>query len=207
MVGLRETAQWMYLTMQEEVSRQLPKRPFIGWRLNPRPIWVAIWICLILTILIATPMSVIMALIVYGSANLAKNFGMNLAVSAPVAFVAAYVFYGYLIGPFAEWAVKYDFKHEMRTKTLGQMLKDKKFWAYGLLVDVLICIFIALPVSFVKVPWLAMNFAEGWGIAWMDAFWKSYLLAFGLALVGIIITIQLLKWWLWKPPMPDAAAK
>ncbi|MCE7746400.1 MAG: hypothetical protein GPJ52_14830 [Candidatus Heimdallarchaeota archaeon] len=192
--------------MNEEVQRQLPKRPFIGWKLNPRPTWVAIWICLILTILIATPMSVIMALIVYGSANLARNFGMNLAVSAPVAFVAAYVFYGYLIGPFAEWAVKYDFKHEMRTKTLGQMLKDKKFWAYGLLVDFLICIFIALPVSFVKVPWLAMNFVGPWGIAWMTAFWQSYLLAFGLALVGIIITIQLLKWWLWKPPRPDAAA-
>jgi len=192
--------------MNEEMQRQLPKRPFIGWKLNPRKQWVAIWVCLILTILIATPMSVIMALIVYGSANLARNFGMNLAVSAPVAFVAAYIFYGYMIGPLAERIVKYNFQHEMRTKTLGQMLKDKKFWAYGLLVDVLICIFIALPVSFVKVPWLAMNFAGPWGIAWMKAFGQSYALAFVLAIVGIIITIQLLKWMLWKPPMPDAAA-
>lgn len=192
--------------MTEEVQRQLPKRPFIGWKLNPHPAWVSIWVCLILTILIATPMSLIMALIVYGSANLALNFAMNLAVSAPVAFVAAYIFYGYLIGPFAERVVKYDFQHEMRTKTLGQMMKDKKFWAYGLLVDVLICIFIALPVSFVKVPWLAMSFAEGWGVAWMKAFGQSYALAFVLALVGIIITIQLLKWMLWKPPMPDTTA-
>jgi len=192
--------------MNEEMQRQLPKRPLIGWKLNPRKQWVAIWVCLILTILIATPMSVIMALIVYGSANLARNFGMNLAVSAPVAFVAAYIFYGYMIGPLAERIVKYNFQHEMRTKTLGQMLKDKKFWAYGLLVDVLICIFIALPVSFVKVPWLAMNFAGQWGIAWMKAFGQSYALAFVLAIVGIIITIQLLKWMLWKPPMPDAAA-
>ena len=191
--------------MNEDIRRQLPKRPFIGWRLNPRPGWVSIWVCLILTILIATPMSVIMALIVYGSENLARNFGLNLAVSAPVAFVAAYFFYGYLIGPFAEWVTKYDFQHEMRTKSLWQMMKDKTFWFYGLLVDFLICIFIALPVSFVKVPWLYMKFSGSWGIAWMDAFWKSYLLAFGLALVGILITIQLLKWLLWKPPMPDSA--
>jgi len=191
---------------QTQQKPQLPKRPFIKWKLNPHPQWVKIWVCLILTILIATPMSVIMALIVYGSENLALNFAMNLAVSVPVAFVAAYVFYGYLIGPLAEKVVKYDFQHEMRTKTLGQMLKDKKFWFYGLFVDVLICIFIALPVSFVKVPWLAMNFAPGWGLGWMEAFWKSYLLAFGLAIIGIIITIQLLKWFLWKPSMPDTAA-
>jgi len=151
-------------------------------------------------------MSVIMALIVYGSENLALNFAKNLAVSVPVAFVAAYVFYGYMIGPLAEKVVKYDFQHEMRTKTLGQMLTDKKFWFYGLFVDLLICIFIALPVSFVKVPWLAMNFSTGWFVGWMNAFWQSYLLAFGLAIIGIIITIQLLKWWLWKPTMPETAA-
>ncbi|NHJ49384.1 MAG: hypothetical protein FK733_16460 [Asgard group archaeon] len=194
------------MTEQIQEKPQLPKRPFIKWKLNPHPQWVKIWVCLILTILIATPMSLIMALIVYGSADLALNFAKNLAVSAPVAFVAAYFFYGYLIGPLAEKVVKYNFQNEMRTKTLGQMLSDKKFWAYGLLVDFLICIFIALPVSFVKVPWLAMNFVGPWGIAWMDAFWKSYLLAFGLAIVGIIITIQILKWWLWKPQMPETAA-
>lgn len=191
---------------QTQQKPQLPKRPFIQWKLNPHPQWVKIWVCLILTILIATPMSVIMALIVYGPVDVALNFAKNLAVSAPVAFVAAYVFYGFLIGPLAEKVVKYDFAHEMRTKTLGQMLADKKFWFYGLFVDFLICIFIALPVSFVKVPWLAMNFAEGWAIEWMSAFWKSYLLALVLAIFGIIITIQLLKWWLWKPSMPETTA-
>lgn len=194
------------LVEQIQQKPQLPKRPFIKWKLNPHPQWVKIWVCLILTILIATPMSVIMALIVYGSEQLARNFALNLAVSAPVAFIAAYVFYGYLIGPLAEKVVKYDFQHEMRTKTLGQMLTDKKFWFYGLFVDFLICIFIAFPVSFVKVPWLAMNFAEGWFVAWMDAFWKSYLLAFGLAIIGIIITIQILKWWLWKPSLPETTS-
>ena len=192
--------------MNEEIQRQLPKRPFIGWKLNPRKQWVPIWVCLSLTILIAIPMSLILALIFTKTTDLALNFAKNLYVSAPIAFVSAYVFYTYMIGPFAEWVVKYDFQHEMRTKTLGQMLKDKNFWFYGLLVDVLICIFIALPVAFVKVAWIGMHFQGPWGIEWMKAFGIAYALAVGLALIGIIITIQLLKWWLWKPPMPDATA-
>ena len=196
----------MNLTMNEEIQRQLPKRPFIGWKLNPRKQWVPIWVCLSLTILIAIPMSLILALIFTKTTDLALNFAKNLYVSAPIAFVSAYVFYTYMIGPFAEWVVKYDFQHEMRTKTLGQMLKDKNFWFYGLLVDVLICIFIALPVAFVKVAWIGMHFQGPWGIEWMKAFGIAYALAVGLALIGIIITIQLLKWVLWKPPMPDAAA-
>lgn len=200
------TVKWMYLTMTEEIQRQLPKRPFIRGKLNPRKQWVPIWVCLLLTILIAIPMSLILALIFTGTTELALNFAMNLAVSAPIAFVSAYVFYTYLIGPFAEWAVKYDFQHEMRTKTLGQMLKDGRFWLYGLLVDVLICIFIALPVAFVKVAWIGMHFQGPWGIEWMKAFGLAYALAVGLALIGIIITIQILKWWLWKPPLPDTAA-
>ena len=196
----------MNLTMNEEIQRQLPKRPFIGWKLNPRKQWVPIWVCLSLTILIAIPMSLILALIFTKTTDLALNFAKNLYVSAPIAFVSAYVFYTYMIGPFAEWVVKYDFQHEMRTKTLGQMLKDKNFWFYGLLVDVLICIFIALPVAFVKVAWIGMHFQGPWGIEWMKAFGIAYALAVGLALIGIIITIQLLKWVLWKPPMPDATA-
>ena len=196
----------MNLTMNEEIQRQLPKRPFIGWKLNPRKQWVPIWVCLSLTILIAIPMSLILALIFTKTTDLALNFAKNLYVSAPIAFVSAYVFYTYMIGPFAEWVVKYDFQHEMRTKTLGQMLKDKNFWFYGLLVDVLICIFIALPVAFVKVAWIGMHFQGPWGIEWMKAFGIAYALAVGLALIGIIITIQLLKWMLWKPPMPDATA-
>ena len=192
--------------MTEEIQRQLPKRPFIRWKLNPRKQWVPIWVCLLLTILIAIPMSLILALIFTGSTDLALNFAENLYVSAPIAFVSAYVFYTYLIGPVAERIVKYDFQHEMRTKTLGQMLKDKKFWAYGLLVDVLICIFIALPVAFVKVAWIGMHFQGPWVIEWMKAFGLAYALAVGLALIGIIITIQILKWWLWKPPRPDIAA-
>lgn len=192
--------------MNEEIQRQLPKRPFIGWKLNPRKQWVPIWVCLSLTILIAIPMSLILALIFTKTTDLALNFAKNLYVSAPIAFVSAYVFYTYMIGPFAEWVVKYDFQHEMRTKTLGQMLKDKNFWFYGLLVDVLICIFIALPVAFVKVAWIGMHFQGPWGIEWMKAFGIAYALAVGLALIGIIITIQLLKWMLWKPPMPDATA-
>jgi len=192
--------------MNEEIQRQLPKRPFIGWKLNPRKQWVPIWVCLSLTILIAIPMSLILALIFTKTTDLALEFAKNLYVSAPIAFVSAYVFYTYMIGPFAEWVVKYDFQHEMRTKTLGQMLKDKNFWFYGLLVDFLICIFIALPVAFVKVAWIGMHFQGPWGIEWMKAFGIAYALAVGLALIGIIITIQLLKWVLWKPPMPDAAA-
>ena len=196
----------MNLTMTEDVQRTLPKRPFIRGKLNPRKQWVPIWVCLLLTILIAIPMSLILALIFTGTTELALNFAENLYVSAPIAFVSAYVFYTYLIGPFAEWAVKYDFQHEMRTKTLGQMLKDGRFWLYGLLVDVLICIFIALPVAFVKVAWIGMEFQGPWGIEWMKAFGIAYALAVGLALIGIIITIQILKWWLWKPPLPDTAA-
>ncbi|MBK5113343.1 MAG: hypothetical protein KGD59_02375 [Candidatus Heimdallarchaeota archaeon] len=192
--------------MTEEIQRQLPKRPFIRGKLNPRKQWVPIWVCLLLTILIATPMSLILALIFTGTTELALNFGWNLAVSAPIAFVSAYVFYTYMIGPLAERVVKYDFQHEMRTKTLGQMLKDGKFWLYGLFVDFLICIFIALPVAFVKVAWIGMNFQGPWGIEWMKAFGLAYALAVGLALIGIIITIQILKWWLWKPPIPDATA-
>ena len=98
--------------------------------------------------------------------------------------------------------MKFDFGLAMRTQTMKQMLSSWKFWGFGLIVDVLLCIEIAVPVSFIKVPWLALNFSTGWGMAWLVAFGQSYALAFGIALVGIILTIWLLKVWMWKPNMP-----
>ena len=89
--------------------------------------------------------------------------------------------------------------------TMRQLLTNKKFWQFGLLVDALICVEIALLVSFIKVPRLAMNFAPGWPMAWIGAFFQSYVLAFVIALIGIIITIWLLKVWMIKPQGPPPA--
>ena len=44
---------------------------------------------------------------------------------------------------------------------MKQMLSSRKFWDFGLIVDSLLCIEIAVLVSLIKVPWLAMNFSTG----------------------------------------------
>ena len=190
----------------------LPKSPFIGFRLNP--IYRHWWISIFMTILIAIPMSLIMAIIVFGTDHLASHFALNLIAAGPVAFLSAHFGYNGLkigkitiipgIGPFAQKVMKYDFPMAMRTQTMKQMLKSAKFWGFGLIVDALLCVEIAVLVSFIKVPWLAMHFAPGWGMAWLIAFGQSYALAFGIALVGIILTIWLIKVWMWKPNMPPS---
>ena len=190
---------------------QLPKSPLIGLRLNPK--YKHWWISIFMTILIATPMAFIMALIVFGTTDLAHHFLLNLAAAGPVAFFAAHFGFNGMkigkvtllpgIGPFAEKVMKYDFGLAMRTQSMKQMLSSKKFWGFGLIVDSLLCIEIAVLVSFIKVPWLALNFSTGWGMAWLVAFGQSYALALIIALIGIIITIWLLKVWMWKPkPKP-----
>ena len=188
----------------------LPSTPLIGFRLNPK--YRHWWISILMTILIAIPMALIMAIIVFGTENLGHNFLMNLVAAGPVAFLSAHFGYNGIkiknrtvlpgIGPFAQKIMKYDFPLAMRSQTMKQMLSSKKFWGFGLIVDALLCIEIALPVSFIKVPWLAMHFAPGWPGAWVIAFAQSYVLAFGIALVGIILTIWLLKVWMWKPTLP-----
>ncbi len=185
----------------------LPKSPFIGFRLNPK--YRHWWISIFMTVLIAIPMSLIMAIIVFGTENLASHFALNLIAAGPVAFLAAHFGYNGIkigkvtvlpgIGPFAQKVMKFDFSMAMRTQPMKKLLVSGKFWGFGLIVDALLCIEIALPVSFIKVPWLAMHFAPGWGTAWMIAFAQSYALAFGIALLGIILTIWLLKVWMWKP--------
>ena len=193
---------------------KLPRSPFIGFRLNPK--YKSWWISIIMTVLIAVPMSVIMALIVYGPVDLAKHFALNLVAAGPVAFFAAHFGYNGIkigkvtllpgIGPFAEKVAKYDFGLAMRSQPMKKMLITGRFWIFGLVVDALLCVEIAIIVSFIKVPWLAMHFAPGWGKAWMIAFGQAYALAFGIALVGILLTIWLLKIWMWKPsgPPPEA---
>ena len=192
---------------------RLPRSPFIGFRLNPK--YRSWWISILMTILIAVPMSLVMALIVFGPADLAKHFALNLVAAGPVAFFAAHFGFNGIkirnvpllpgIGPFAEKVMKYDFGLAMRTQPMKKLLTSGKFWGFGLIVDALLCIEIAILVSFIKVPWLAMHFAPGWGKAWLIAFGQSYALAFGIALVGIIVTVWLLKIWMWKltgaPPM------
>lgn len=81
-------------------------------------------------------------------------------------------------------------------------MSSKKFWFFGILVDLLLCVFIAPPVAFVKVPWLAMNFAPGWFQAWMIATAQSYALAVGIAFLAILLTIAIIKKITWKPPEP-----
>ena len=190
---------------------QLPKSPLIGFRLNPK--YKHWWISLIMTILIATPMALIMALIVYGTESLGYHFLLNLAAAGPVAFFAAHFGYNGIkigkitllpgIGPFGEKVAKYDFGLAMRTQTMKEMISSKKFWIFGLVVDALLCIEIAVIVSFIKVPWLAMNFSSGWGMAWLVSFGQAYALALIIALIGIILTIWLLKVWMWTPtPKP-----
>jgi hypothetical protein len=162
-----------------------------------------------MTILIAVPMSLVMAIIVFGIDHLASHFALNLIAAGPVAFFAAHFGYNGVkigkvtilpgIGPFAQKVAKYDFPMEMRTKPMKKILSTGRFWVFGLIVDALLCIEIAILVSLIKVPWLAMHFAQGWGVAWMIAFAQSYALAFGIALVGIIATIWLLKVWMWNP--------
>ncbi|MHA1198565.1 MAG: hypothetical protein ACTSQF_04350 [Candidatus Heimdallarchaeaceae archaeon] len=186
---------------------ELPKSPFIGGRLNPK--YRHWWISIFMTLLIAIPMALIMAIIVYGTENLGYNFLLNLAAAGPVAFFAAHFGYNGLkigrftiipgIGPFAQKVMKYDFPMAMRTQPMRKMLSSGKFWGFGLIVDSLLCVEIAVLVSFIKVPWLAMKFAPGWFGKWMIALAQSYALAFGIALVGIIGTIWLLKIWMWKP--------
>lgn len=186
---------------------ELPKSPFIGIRLNPK--YRHWWISIIMTVLIAVPMSLIMAIIVYGTEHLASNFAMNLIAAGPVAFFAAHFGFNGIkigkitvlpgIGPFAQKVMKYDFPMAMRTQPMKKLLSTGKFWGFGLIVDALLCVEIAILVSLIKVPWLAMHFAPGWGTAWMIAFAQSYALAFGIALVGIIGTIWLLKIWMWNP--------
>ena len=194
---------------------ELPKAPLIGGRLNPK--YRHWWISIFMTLLIAIPMALIMAIIVYGTENLALNFAKNLAAAGPVAFFAAHFGYNGIkirgktvlpgIGPFAQKVMKYDFPLAMRTQTMKKMLSSGKFWGFGLIVDALLCIEIAILVSFIKVPLLAMMFAPGWFSAWMIAFAQSYALAFGIALVGIILTIWLLKIWMWKPSGPPPSVE
>ena len=183
----------------------LPDSPLIGFRLNPK--YRHWWISIFMTILIAVPMSLIMAVIVYGTENLGINFLSNLLASGPVAFLVAHFGYNgvkgrFGIGPFAQDVAKFDFPLAMRTMSMKEMLTNPRFWSYGLIVDALLVVEIAIPVSFIKVPWLALNFAPGWVNAWIPALGKTYVLAFVIALAGIILTIWLLKVWMWKPQRP-----
>ena len=160
-----------------------------------------------MTIFIAVPMSFFMAIIVYGTENLGINFLSNLLASGPVAFLVAHFGYNgvkgrFGIGPFAQNVAKFDFPQAMRSMSMKDMLTNPRFWAYGLIVDALLVVEIAVPVSFIKVPWLALNFAPGWVDAWIPALGKTYVLAFVIALVGIILTIKLLKVWMWRPQGP-----
>ncbi|NPD88988.1 MAG: hypothetical protein HGN29_09690 [Asgard group archaeon] len=103
------------------------------------------------------------------------------------------------ICPFAQSVMKCDFPMALRTQPMKKLLSTGKFWGFGLIVDALLCVEIAILVSLIKVPWLAMHFAPGWESAWLVAFAQSYALAFGLVLVGIIAAIWLLKIWMWNP--------